>query len=197
MAKSRLCSLPDCGKPHDAYGYCRAHGARWKRHGDPLAGGKAFPPRGEIEDFFRTKVLKATGPECLLWPYSRTSAGYGEIFFNGRRCHVHRLACEHANGPAPTPEHEAAHNCGKGHEGCVTLVHLEWKTAKQNAADRKIHGTDTFGERNGNSILTELDVREIRTMWPTYPMQHIGDQFGVTPEAIWLIIHRKNWAWLD
>lgn len=197
MAKSRLCSLPDCGKPHDAYGYCRAHGARWKRHGDPLAGGKAFPPRGEIETFFRTKVLTATGPECLVWPYSRSGAGYGEIFLDGKRRHVHRLACEHRNGPPPTPEHEAAHSCGCGHDGCVTPAHLDWKTGKGNAADRRVHGTDTIGEQNGCSVLTETQVREIRALWPQEKLQDIGDRFGVTKQAVWYIVHRRNWAWLD
>ncbi len=31
------CTLAGCGRPHYARGYCRAHHARWRRHGDPLA----------------------------------------------------------------------------------------------------------------------------------------------------------------
>lgn len=31
------CTLSGCGRRHYARGYCRAHHARWRRHGDPLA----------------------------------------------------------------------------------------------------------------------------------------------------------------
>ena len=31
----RVCTLPGCGRPHLARGYCRAHYLRWQRHGTP------------------------------------------------------------------------------------------------------------------------------------------------------------------
>jgi hypothetical protein len=34
MAKS-TCSIPDCGRPAKARGWCRMHHHRWYRHGDP------------------------------------------------------------------------------------------------------------------------------------------------------------------
>lgn len=36
MAKLRLCSIPDCGKPHWAKGWCSLHYRRNKKHGTPL-----------------------------------------------------------------------------------------------------------------------------------------------------------------
>lgn len=33
-----ICSLPDCGKPQIARGWCNPHYLRWRNHGDPLAG---------------------------------------------------------------------------------------------------------------------------------------------------------------
>ena len=41
------CSVPECGRPMRANGFCNRHLLRWRRHGDPLAGGpfqRAFPP---------------------------------------------------------------------------------------------------------------------------------------------------------
>lgn len=37
-----LCSVEDCTRPVRARGYCSTHWARWRKHGDPLAG--AFQP---------------------------------------------------------------------------------------------------------------------------------------------------------
>jgi hypothetical protein len=34
VATSRVCSIPGCGKPHEAHGYCRTHYRRWKARGD-------------------------------------------------------------------------------------------------------------------------------------------------------------------
>ena len=31
------CTVPGCSRPHYGLGYCRAHHARWRRHGDPQA----------------------------------------------------------------------------------------------------------------------------------------------------------------
>lgn len=39
MANPRVCSVPDCGKPHNGLTYCLKHRLRFKRHGDPLGGG--------------------------------------------------------------------------------------------------------------------------------------------------------------
>ena len=35
--RGRLCSLPDCDRPHKAKGYCPTHYKRFLEHGDPLA----------------------------------------------------------------------------------------------------------------------------------------------------------------
>lgn len=40
MAKTdRICSVPDCDKPHSARGFCSPHYNRFLRYGDPLKGG--------------------------------------------------------------------------------------------------------------------------------------------------------------
>lgn len=38
MANTRLCSIPDCGKPVyiKSRGWCKAHYSRWQKYGDPL-----------------------------------------------------------------------------------------------------------------------------------------------------------------
>lgn len=141
MATHRICSIPGCGKRHHCHGYCKPHQRRWEKHGDPLSG-KTF--RGEAERWLRETALPHTGTECLFWPYNRTNKGhgpgYGRTKINGRKWIVSRFICEALNGAPPTPRHEAAHNCGNGHLGCINPNHLSWKTPEQNWEDRRLHG---------------------------------------------------------
>lgn len=131
----RQCSIDDCSKPIvNIRGWCSAHYQRWRAHGDPLKGRTAD---GEPKRYLHEVVLAYEGDECMPWPYGRYASGYGRI----RGSIVSRLVCEAVNGPPPTPKHEAAHSCGKGHEGCVTKGHLSWKTHAENMADTIAHGT--------------------------------------------------------
>jgi hypothetical protein len=104
--------------------------------------------------------------------------------------------CELAHGPAPTPEHEAAHSCGKGAAGCLTLRHLRWATAPENQADKIAHGTAPRGEHNPSSKLTEDDVRFIRAHHRKLRNLDMAERFGVNKEHISNIVRRKTWAWL-
>jgi hypothetical protein len=38
---TKICSIPDCGKPARSRGWCKMHHNRWLRHGDPLIVKKA------------------------------------------------------------------------------------------------------------------------------------------------------------
>jgi hypothetical protein len=46
---NRTCTVPGCDKPYRSKGYCQAHYARWRLHGDPNAGGPLrMRRRGEV-----------------------------------------------------------------------------------------------------------------------------------------------------
>jgi hypothetical protein len=136
------------------------------------------------------------GDECLRWPFGISLRGYGNFFSaNGEIYSPHRYMCELAHGKPPTPKHDAAHNCGKGHLGCVNPRHLEWKTSKENAADKLVHGTRARGSRHGMAKLTEANVKCIRRLLKTGLLTKvsIAKRFNVTPEAINRIVREKIW----
>lgn len=190
MAKSRICSIPDCGRLATRRGMCTLHYMRWWKYGDPLAGGTEI---GEPERFFTGVVLTYEGDECLTWPYAKTGKGYGWI---GRGL-VSRRVCEEIHGPPPMPDHEAAHSCGNGHLACCTKGHLSWKTPTENQADRLVHDTHIRGERSVTAKLTESDVRQIKLLKSTGTSQvEIASKFGVSPAAIHAVWTGKSWAWL-
>jgi hypothetical protein len=201
MANSnKTCTVPGCVNKYLARGYCNAHWLRWRKYGDPLATGISLGP---AVSFYRNVVLTdQRGPDdpCLIWPHLRNGYGYAIVRRRslGKRkgYAVSRLICEDAYGPAPTSRHQAAHSCGKGHEGCVTKSHLRWATPKQNSDDRIVHGTSNRGERHGQAKLTESDVLEIRRLKDVASLSVIAARFSVDPTTIHKIHKHRRWSWL-
>lgn len=146
---TNICSIADCGKPIvNVRGWCKAHYQRWYRHGDPLKRNRLA--NGEAETYLRDVVMAYGGNDCIFWPLSK---GRAMMTRDGRHTTVARIVCEEYRGPPPTPDYEAAHSCGKGHEGCVAKGHLSWKTPVENAADKHLHGTMARGESHGRTKL--------------------------------------------
>jgi hypothetical protein len=193
VANSRICSVDGCDKPAHGRGWCKAHYLRWRRRGDPSAGRTAV---GEPERFYREVVRPYDGKECLPWPFAQTK-GAAIVIIDGNRHYVARLICEHVHGPAPTPEHEAAHSCGNGHLRCVAKGHLSWKTKAANEADKLIHGTHNRGERHPLRKLTEDEVRQIRALKGNLLQREIAEKFGISREQVSGIHRRIDWAWLE
>jgi len=134
------------------------------------------------------------GDDCLMWPLSR-GRGYGHVSVNGRVLKASRVMCELVNGPPPTPDHEAAHSCGNGHEGCVTPKHLSWKTRAGNQRDRRAHGTQAAILPGATTRkLTAENVAEIRSLAGLLTNTELAARFGVTRSTIRQILLRKTWV---
>lgn len=190
------CSHPGCGKS-DVYivrGLCAAHYQRLRRHGDPSAGATFH---GTALKFIDEVVLPFQGEVCLVWPYTRNGHGYAQLRIGGKSVGAYRHVCGLINGPAPTPDHEAAHSCGNGHLGCVNPQHLRWATSFENQADRLVHGTDCRGEKSPLAKLSAEQVLAIRRMEGATSPSEIARQFGTTLQNVRLIQKRKRWAWLS
>lgn len=194
MAKTkRICGVAGCGKPHHSKGWCAAHYARWRSHGDPVGG---FTAKGEPERYLREVVIPYDGDDCLPWPFAKTRKGYGTLSVGGRMQIVSRMVCEVVNGPPPEPRYEAAHLCGNGRGGCVTKRHLVWKTPSENSADKILHDTHNRGERHGIAKLTRDQVAEIQALKGKVSQTELARRFGVSQSAVSLIQTGKNWSWL-
>lgn len=193
MAIKSLCKIEGCGKPVKGRGWCCGHYDRWRNHGDPLGGGTAH---GEPLKYLLDVVLPYDGDECLPWPFATDQAGYAQQRYLGKTRRTARIVCERTHGPAPTPKHEAAHSCGRGHLGCATKRHLRWATRKENDLDKSSHGTYVRGERQGRSRLTEDNVRTIRSLKGKMNRDQVGAMFGVHPVYVSQIQRRMKWAWL-
>lgn len=139
----------------------------------------------------------AAGPreaECIRWPFSVNGAGYGQACVDGEAILAHRYICELAHGPAPSADHEAAHSCGRGHEGCVNWSHLRWATRSENQRDRHQHGTMVRGAGSHHAVLTEAQTLAIYHDQRTH--RAIADDYGIGRQTVTNIKLGESWAWL-
>lgn len=192
--RAKPCKVAGCvdNANHTAslHGFCAKHAYRFKKYGDPLAGHTAH---GAPKKHLETVVLTHEGDDCLIWPYARNSAGYGNMLFKGKHQLVHRLVCAEVNGPPPTSKHYALHKCGNGHLGCVNPRHLQWGTPSENNGDAVRHGTFPVGERVTGAKLNADAVRRIRAMGGRKTAAKIAAEFGVTPSNISYILSGSTW----
>lgn len=194
------CSLAECELPALNLGLCSKHYQRQYYNGTTESA--LGDNRGGPDLFIMQEALKYKGTPCLIWPYYRNANGYGVIASKreGQTTIASRRICELVHGPAPTPEHHAAHLCGKGHLGCVAPEHVRWATSQENSDDTIEHGTNKIkarGEAHLSAKLTEADVRAVRKLLVELTHKQIAARYGVKPETIAAISARKTWAWLE
>lgn len=195
MAELRICTIEGCGKRAIARGWCSKHYKRWKKHGDPLT--RKTVANGEAWLILEQMLAMETG-DCVIWPLSKDTHGYGQIndTDKGRPVGVHRVICQKAHGEPPTPAHQAAHSCGRGHFGCCNKRHLRWATRVDNESDKDDHGTRLRGVLCWNAKLSEDDVRAIRGAKGRVHYEELAGRYGVSKSHINNIQARKSWAWL-
>lgn len=118
-----------------------------------------------IERLWAKVGIKGTG-ECWLWTGGVSDSGYGLIVTGSRTdktrkwVYVHRLAYESKHGPIP-PGMEVCHSCDTPR--CCNDAHHFLGTRQDNVDDAMVKGRIPHGEASHNSILTEDQVRHLRT----------------------------------
>lgn len=133
------------------------------------------------------------GTNCWLWGKS-LFRGYGRICCNGRKHFCHVLADFCATGSYSNFEkgEQIRHLCGNS--SCCNPVHLLKGTSREQALDRKIHGTARVGSQNRLSKLDEEKVRSIRQLSIAGTKRRlIAERFGVTVESIRDIVNGHSW----
>lgn len=121
------------------------------------------------------------GDGCLQWPFSRDQrVGRGQVWDGSAVRWAHRIMCILAHGDPPTPKHQAAHECGKGHYGCVNPKHLSWKTNSQNQLDRRKTGNMLRNRRGTRTVLTQDQIDAMRALYGTKTQVDIAKQFCVS-----------------
>ena len=136
----RTCSIDGCERPYKSSGLCHMHYNRRARSGDAGPAGQLQASPGQLlRDFWR--LANRITDDCIVWPHSPTSSGYGTIQVEGQRKLTHRLALAYFtgdDGSGMLAIHGPCHNrlCMNARGG-----HLRWGTQVENMADRHRDGT--------------------------------------------------------
>lgn len=85
---------------------------------------------------------------CFVWPHSRQSKGYGQIWRDGKNALAHRVAYEIAYGPIPDGLW-VLHHCDN--PPCINLRHLYLGTPSDNSRDMVAKGRRKGGFARGSA----------------------------------------------
>lgn len=122
----RVCEIEECGKEHEARGWCRLHYERWRIHGDPEGGGRRYKTP---EEAFEARTIPEPNTGCLLWVGATSEDGYGAIWVGNKNISPYKYSWERENGPVP-PGLSLDHRCHT--PPCVNVDHLRLATVAQN-----------------------------------------------------------------
>lgn len=115
---------------------------------------------------------------------------YNKGYF--KRFPVHRLVMIAFIGNVPKGK-QINHIDGNKYNN--NLCNLEYCTPKENCIHSFKNGLQkpVMGINHGQSVLTEIDVINIRKYYNEFSLTQLSEIYNVTPENISLIIRRKRW----
>jgi hypothetical protein len=159
----------------------------------PFAQDYAASWSGRIARFNECKTR--TVPYVL--PASTNGVKYAlcKLSINGvKHCFkVHQVVCRTWHG-IPKENQMVCHNDGNPSNNSV--ANLRWDTCKNNLADRRKHGTEIIGDRNGRSKLSWSDVNKVRNEYSGKygEVALLSRKYNVSHSQMWEILHNKSWV---
>lgn len=141
------------------------------------------------KELFWEKVDVKRQNKCWEWKAAKDKDGYGVFKARGKMVLAHRWVCR------PIPKKKCVlHVCDS--PSCVNPRHLFFGSQKDKVANMIAKGRDNYvtGERNGQSKLTEKQVRAIRK--DSRSLRKIAEDYGVNNTLIGKIKRRERWSYL-
>ena len=191
MNGTRICSMPECARPHEARGLCRKHYNAWSNN--PTFDAPLSPRPTELERF-NSKFTPSSDDQCWEWEAGKNSDGYGQFenVLDPKNKTAHRYALFVTVGPPPQAFSDARHLCNN--PPCVNPAHPVWGTRKDNMDDQASAGRRKRGSQRTNALLDESKVATIRAALISgrHP-RDLAREFGVHENTIYSIKTGRSW----
>lgn len=116
----------------------------------------------------------------------------------GKMKKVHHLVLDAFDKPCPDAHlirgrtHETRHLDGDESNNCIK--NLCWGTRKENAEDKRLHGTLPLGTDISTATLDGATVLAI--FKSRGAVKTIAERFGVSEQCAGNVYHRRSWTWL-
>ncbi len=151
---------------------------------------RTFPP---LQERLLSRIVREDNG-CWRFTGGRTGSGYGAIGDKGKTLSAHVVSYELHKGP--TNGLFVLHTCDN--KMCVNPDHLWLGTLVDNKKDEIAKGRHVRGERQGQSKLTEANVRHIKRLLDKgHKKLALAKRFGVSDNAIRYIEVGRNWGWVS
>jgi hypothetical protein len=156
----------------------------------------------DINRFWSKVAITANSEKCWNWIGSKRRRGYGQFHVsispNKERNLVSTRVSYLLHYKIDPLEKIVLHKCDN--PSCVNPNHLSLGTNKDNTKDmmNKNRGTKQFenGEKHSQSKLTEIQVLEIRELYPksNLTQKEFAKNYNVDASLISIIVNRKRWT---
>lgn len=146
--------------------------------------------RNQLSDVWK-RVEHGDPDEC--WPFigAVNTYGYGQIGVGGKQLLAHRVTYELTTGDV-LGDRLGCHSCDNPR--CCNPFHIFPGTVADNAEDASLKGRLLHGESHKQAKLKVTQVLEIwRLFADGQTFVSIARLFGVTPENVSYICHRRTW----
>lgn len=144
-----------------------------------------------LEERFWSKVNKTD--TCWLWQGGISDKGYGGFWDGKNWIKAHRFSFELHFGNIPENFH-ILHKCDVRH--CIRPDHLFLGTNKDNVNDKVMKDRQAKGSKNGNSILDENQVIEIKLKLKNKYYGYLKDlmiEYNISERCIFDIKNGRTW----
>ena len=151
--------------------------------------------QGQIDRFHKSYTKDHT-TNCWNWNLSLSPDGYGYCYFMGKNTRAHRLSYMLYNKEI-NPLNVICHTCDN--PKCVNPEHLYSGTQKDNMKDKKDRNRSkgiNLGSKNGNSKLTEKDVKEILDLVKSklFSQKFIATLYNIRQDHVSRIQSGQRWT---
>lgn len=151
-------------------------------------------------EFWVRVVVSPDLDKCWTWKGCTNRKGYGTVVYRGVKWVASRLAYTLAVGDIPQGM-MVLHSCDN--PPCCNPKHLRPGTALDNTRDmwarNRAKIVPVRGSKHGNSVLTEEDVYQIKTMLTGKRGEYepLARMYGVTKTAIQHIAYGITWRHIE